>query len=86
MISYTKQVSVCNSVLEIIKQTFNRSPDPAVRIKTGNVPSTDSILRAISLSPHIEDEQTLRQAIVEHILNALRLTEEQRVDIRSSVA
>lgn len=85
MISYMKQVSICNSVCETIKRTFTTSTDLPLRMKTGNIPSTDSILRAISLSPHIEDEQTLRQAIIEHTLNALRLTEDQKAGIRSAV-
>ena len=85
MINYMKQVSVCDSVREIIKRAFTQSTDTSLRMKTGNIPSTDSILRAISLSPHIDDEQTLRQAIVEHTLKTLRLTEDQKADIRSAL-
>jgi hypothetical protein len=86
MISYMKQVSLCDSIRETIKRTFAQSADLSLRMKTGSIPSTDSILRAISISPHIEDEQTLKQAIVEHTLNALRLTEDQKGDIRSALA
>jgi hypothetical protein len=86
MISYMKQVSLCDSVRETIKRAFTQTADLSLRMKTGNIPSTDSILRAISISPRIEDEQTLKQAIVEHTLNALRLTEDQKADIRSALA
>jgi len=86
MISYMKQVSVCDSVREIIKRAFTQSTDPSLKMKTGNIPSTDSILRAISLSPHIEDEHTLTEAIVEHTLKTLRLTDDQKAGIRSALA
>jgi hypothetical protein len=85
MISYMRQVSICDSVREIIKRAFTQSGDLSLRMKTGNIPSTDSLLRAISLSPHINDEQTLKEAIIEHTLGTLRLTDDQKTSVRSAI-
>ena len=85
MISYMRQVSICDSVREIIKRAFTQSGDLSLKMKTGNIPSTDSLLRAISLSPHINDEQTLKEAIIEHTLSALRLSEDQKTGVKSAI-
>ena len=82
MLSYTKQAALCNSVRETIKEAFSQD-DLATRLKIGNIPSIDSILRTTSLFPHIDDERTLKPMIIDHILKSLRLPEDQEADLRS---
>jgi hypothetical protein len=75
MISYARQTAVCNAVRETVKQAFEQIGYRTLGSKTGDIPTTDSVLRAISLSPNIDTEQTLKQVITEYIIAALRLTE-----------
>ena len=86
MVSYVRQVAVCEPVRKAIARVMNESQDPALKMKTYTIPSTDSVLRAISLSPHIDDEHTLKSAITDHILSVLRLTEDQKATVRSVIA
>jgi hypothetical protein len=78
MITYVRQVAICESVRERIKQALAQSGDVDVTLKVYGIPTTDSILRAVSLSPTINTEETLRAFIIEHILGSLRLTAIQR--------
>jgi hypothetical protein len=84
MLSYIRQAALCNSVRETIKRAFSQD-DLATRLNIGNIPSVDSILRATSLFPHVEDEHTLKHMIIDHVLKSLRLSEEQEKDLRSRV-
>jgi hypothetical protein len=84
MLSYIKQAALCNFVRETIKGAFSQD-DLATRLKIGNIPSVDTILRTTSLFPHIDDEQTLKPMIIDHILKSLRLSEDQEADIRSRI-
>jgi hypothetical protein len=84
MLSYIRQAALCNSVRETIREAFSRD-DLATRLKIGNIPSIDSILRTTSLFPHIEDEHTLKPMIIDHILRSLCLPEDQEADLRSLI-
>jgi hypothetical protein len=81
MLSYMDQMVVCKIIREKIIQAFTRSDDMGIRFRTGDIPTTESILRAVSLLPDIDTEEKLKDFITEHVLNGLRLTEEQRVRI-----
>ncbi|OPY81233.1 MAG: hypothetical protein A4E65_01179 [Syntrophorhabdus sp. PtaU1.Bin153] len=78
MLNYLRQVAVCESVREMIKQALAQSDDAGIRQKANAIPTHDSILRAVSLDPSINDEETLKAFIVKHILTNLRLTETQK--------
>ncbi len=78
MFSYTRQVSICGSVRKTIEQTLSQSNEMGLRAKISSIPTTESILRAVSLLPNISTEEELKDFIVKHILSNLRLTEAQR--------
>ena len=78
MIDYVRQVAICESVRERIKQALIQHDDVNVKLKSNNIPATDSILRMVSLSPNINTEETLREFITNHIINSLRLTATQK--------
>jgi hypothetical protein len=78
LISYVRQVAICESVREMIKRSLFQSTDMGVRQKVNDIPTCDSILRAVSLSPKINTEETLLDFITEHVLANLRLTAIQR--------
>jgi hypothetical protein len=78
MISYVRQVSICESVREKIKKTLHQSDDMNLKLKVNDIPTCDSILRLVSVSPTVNSEETLNDFITEHILDALRLTVTQR--------
>lgn len=67
MISYSRQVSICESVRERIKQALHQSDDVNLRLKANDIPTCDSILRTVSVSPNINIEDTLNDFILEHI-------------------
>jgi hypothetical protein len=78
MVSYVRQVAVCESVREMMKRALGQSDDVDVRLKTNSVPTTDGILRAVSLSPGVDTEEKLKDLIIEHVFDSLRLTAIQR--------
>ena len=78
MISYMRQVAVCNSVRELMKQSFVQSNAMGIRAKILDIPATESILRAVSLLPNIDTEEQLKDFIIDYILSNLRLTEIQK--------
>ena len=78
MISYMRQVAICNAVREKIKQTLARSNDMGIRTKIINIPTTESVLRAVSLFPNIDTEEELKDFITKHLLSSLRLTTVQQ--------
>ncbi|OPX95211.1 MAG: hypothetical protein A4E58_02249 [Syntrophorhabdus sp. PtaB.Bin006] len=78
MLSYLRQVAICESVRETIKQALVQSDDVGIRQKAHTIPTYDSILRAVSLDPSINDEETLKTFIVKHIMGNLRLTAIQK--------
>jgi hypothetical protein len=84
MLSYIRQAALCNSVRETIKGAFSQD-DLATGLKIGNPPSVDSVLRTTSMFSHIDDEQTLKHMIIDHILKSLCLPEDQEADLRSRI-
>jgi len=78
MLSYLRQVDVCKSVIKMINQALSQTDDAGVRLKATNIPTTESILRAVSLLPNIDTEEKLKDFIIEHISNSLFLTPIQR--------
>ena len=78
MLSYMDQVAICNSVRRTIIQALSQSEDAAVRLKVHAIPTTESILRAVTLVPSVDTEQKLKDFIIEHVLGILNVTGIQR--------
>ena len=78
MISYVRQVAICESVRETIKRGLLQGNDMGVRQKVNDIPTTESILRMVSLYPKLDTEETLKEFITNNIINSLRLTATQR--------
>jgi hypothetical protein len=81
MLSYVRQVVICESVRETIKRALAHSDDMDVRLKASQIPTTDGILRAVSLSQNVNTEEGLKDFLIEHALGSLRLTASQREDL-----
>jgi hypothetical protein len=78
MISYVRQVAICESVRETIKRTLLQTNDMGVRQKVNDIPTADGILRVVSLNPKINTEETLLDFITEYVVSSLRLTAIQK--------
>ena len=78
MISYVRQVAICELVRETIKRALLPDNDMSMRQKVNDIPTTESILRVVSLYPKLDTEETLKEFITNHIINSLRLTATQR--------
>ena len=78
MLSYSTQVVICESVREMIKQALIKSSQQSTKYKASSIPTTDSILRAVSLLPNVNSEDQLKEFMVECILTDLRLTKTQK--------
>jgi len=78
MISYVRQVAICELVRETIKRALLPGNDMSMRQKVNDIPTTESILRVVSLYPKLDTEETLNEFITNHIINSLRLTATQR--------
>jgi len=78
MLSYSRQVVICGSVRKTLEQTIAQSGDIGLRAKINGIPTTESVLRAVSLFRNINTEEELRDFIIKHIAGSLRLTESQR--------
>lgn len=78
MISYLRQVAICESIRKTIEEALTQGNDMGLRAKVNNIPTTESILRAVSLFPNIRAEDELRDLITKNILSSLRLTEIQK--------
>lgn len=78
MLSYSRQVVICGSVRKTLEQTIAQSSDIGLRAKISGIPTTESVLRAVSLFPNINTEEELKDFIIKHIVSSLRLTESQR--------
>jgi hypothetical protein len=78
MLSYIRQVAICESIREPIKQALVQSSEVSVRQKANDIPTKESILRAASLRPNLDTEEKLRDFLMGHILDSLRLTADQR--------
>jgi len=78
MLDYVRQVAIGNAVRETIKQALSQSNDIGVRAKIIDIPTTESVLRAVSLHPSLNTEDKLKDFITDHFLASLRLTEIQK--------
>ena len=78
MISYVRQVDICELIRETIKRALLPGNDMSMRQKVNDIPTTESILRVVSLYPKLDTEETLNEFITNHIINSLRLTATQR--------
>ena len=77
MVSYSRQVAICESVRETIKRAVAQSDDVQIR-RRATVIDKESVLRAASIQPGLDTEDKLLDFITEHVLNNLRLTPTQR--------
>lgn len=78
MVSYVRQMSICDSILKEIKQALARSGDLRVRQKADKIPTTDAVLRVVSLTPELRTEEGLKDFITGYVLGELNLTAVQR--------
>jgi hypothetical protein len=78
MLGYLRQVAICKSVLETIRQSLVGSEDWHVKLKLSRIPTTESILRAASVLPGLGTEEKLRDFITDHVLETLQLTPIQK--------
>jgi len=85
MISYVRQIAVCEPVLEMIKRAVAQSDDAGIRAKIIHIPTKESVLRAVSVNPEIDTEEKLRDFTIEHVLVSLQLTEieKERLNLSS---
>lgn len=85
-LSYLRQVEICESVRTAIKQAIAQSDDLKLKTKTPGVPSTESILRAASLSTNLDSDEKLNDFVRECIINELRLSEIQMEYLRQRLS
>ena len=78
MFSYLRQVEICESVRKTIKQALLQSDDKNLKFKIVNIPTNESILRAVSISPDIDTEEKLKDFTIKHMSSSLCLTPIQR--------
>ena len=83
VLSYSRQMVICESVREIIRETLVTSSQLPIKLKTSGIPTTDGILRAVSVLPKMNTEEQLRMFIIDHVLAALRLTENEKERVSS---
>lgn len=81
MLGYLRQVGICKSVLETIRQSLEKSGDWHIKLKMSSIPASESILRAVSVKPGLGTEEKLRDFITEYVMDSLRLTTIQREQI-----
>jgi hypothetical protein len=85
MLSYSTQIVICDSIRETIRQTLSKSSQLSTKLKASSVPTTDSILRAVSLLPNMNTEDQLKAFIIKRVLTDLRLTESQKEQLNLTV-
>jgi hypothetical protein len=76
------QLAACKPIREMIIQVLARNDDTSIRKKAKDVPTVESILRAVSLRPGLNTGEELKGFIIEHVLSSLGLTEIQRENIQ----
>jgi len=84
VLSYLRQVAICESVREMIRQALGRSDDWHTKLKASNIPTTESILRAVSVLPGVASEEQLKDFIIDHMLASLHITTIQKEDLTSN--
>jgi hypothetical protein len=85
MLRYSKQIAICDSIRETIKQILIKSNQLSIKLKASSVPTTDSILRAVSSLPNMNTEEDLKEFIIKRILTDLRLTESQKEQLNLTI-
>jgi hypothetical protein len=85
MLSYSIQIVICDSIRETIRQILIKSSQLSTKLKAGSVPSTDSILRGVSLLPNVNTEEELKEFIIKRVLTDLQLTESQKEQLNLSI-
>jgi hypothetical protein len=78
MVSYVRQMLVCDSILKTMRQELARSSDSGIRQKADKLPTTDAVLRTVSLVSGLETEERLKDYITEYVLGVLNLTDVQK--------
>jgi hypothetical protein len=78
MVSYVRQMLVCDAILKTMRQELARSGDSGIRQKANRLPTTDAVLRTVSLVSGVETEERLKDFITEYVLGVLNLTETQK--------
>lgn len=81
MLGYLRQVGICKSVLERIRQSLEKSGDWHMKLKMSNIPAPESILRAVSVKPGLGTEEKLRDFMTEYVMDSLHLTPIQREEL-----
>jgi hypothetical protein len=78
MLSYMKQVEICGPVVDAIRRAIAQSDDAGIKASVVHMPTKESVLRSVSVFPSIDTEEELKDFIIKHILNELRLTQIQK--------
>ena len=78
MVSYVRQMLICDSILKKVRQALGRSSDLRVRERANKIPAADAVLRVVSLIPEMRTEEGLKDFITEYVLGELNLTGVQR--------
>jgi len=78
MVSYVRQMLICDSILKKVKQALVRSGDLNMRERANRIPDTDAVLRVVSLIQEAWTEEGLKDFIMGYVLGELRLTPIQR--------
>jgi hypothetical protein len=82
MISYLRQVAICESVRKKIIQALAQSDDVTIRLKANHLATNESTLRAVTLFPTLDTEEKLEKFIMEHTLSSLNLTVAQSEQLK----
>lgn len=85
MISYLRQIVICESVRKKIIQALNQSDDVRIKLKANHLPTNESTLRAVTLLPTLDTEEQLEKFIMQHMLESLHLTaiQEEQLNLNS---
>ncbi len=78
MISYVRQVPICNDVRKTIARSLDETGDANFRARISKIPPVESVLRAASLYPNLNTEEELRAFITRHIFDELGLTKDEQ--------
>lgn len=84
MISYVKQVPICNDVRKAVERSLAETGNATFRAMIHKIPPVESVLRAVSLYPKLNIEEELRVFMIQHIFDELRLTKDQQEQLRRS--
>lgn len=68
----------------MIKQALGKSDEWHTKLKASDMPTTESILRAVSVLSSVDSEEQLEDFIIEFILGSLHITTVRKEDLVSS--